>query len=292
MSGRWLLVVIILIGSLAVGVLGSRAQKPAEKPANRENIDAALKLTQAAAAEYEILVDNDKKPLELQREPVLQWSNPIEGEIHGNVFLWMRDGRPLVVASLHKWFSPKTNMAHEFHSLAEEPLSARFHGKPVWKTNEAGLSFVDVPKADVPAAGEAQRLVQLRQFARNFAVTKKNYDRVESELRLLPKPLHSYSAPKHGLVQGALFVFVQGTDPDLFLLIEARGEKLAGTRWQFAVARMTGAAELRLRYRDQQIWKAEMLSRAEYTDPKRVYTNFIFNEIPDFLKGASTKPKE
>jgi hypothetical protein len=291
MSGRWLLVGIILIGSLTVGVLGSRAQKPADPPVNKANIEAALKLTQAAAAEYEILVGNNDKPLALQRQPVLQWSNPIAGDVHGNVFLWTRDGRPLVIGSLFKWFSPKTNMEHEFHSLAEEPLRARFHGKPVWKTSEAGLRYVNVPEAVAPAASEAQRLFQARQLAKDFAVTKKRYDRTESELLLLPKPLHSYAAPKHGIVHGALFAFVQGTDPDLILLLEARGENAASARWQFAATRMTGA-ELRLRHRDKQIWNADLLSEAEYTDPKRVYTNFMFKEIPDFLKDASTKPKK
>lgn len=290
MRGSWLLVALVLIGSLALAVTGSRAQKPADPPGNKENIAAALKLTLAAAAEYEIRVGDDDKPLELQREPVRQWSNPIAGDVHGNVFLWTRAGRPLVVASLFKWFSPKTNMEHEFHSLAEEPLNARFHGKPVWKASESALRFVNVPDAPAPAANEAQRLLQSKQLAKDFAVTKKRYDRTESELRLLPKPLHSYAAPSQGVVQGALFAFVQGTDPDLILLIEARGEDVASARWKFAATRMT-AAELRLRHRDEQIWKADLLSEAEYTDPTRVYTNFMFKEIPDFLKDALPKPK-
>jgi hypothetical protein len=287
MRGRWLRVALVLMSWLAVAAL-ALAQKPADPPANKENIEAALKLT-LAAAEYEIRVGDNDKPLELQREPVLQYSNPIAGEVHGNVFLWTRDGRPLVVGALFKWFSPKTNMEHEFHSLAEEPLRAKFHGAPVWKTSVAGLRFVDVPKAVAPAASEAERLLQARQLAKDFAVTKKRYG-TESELRLLPKPLHSYAAPKHGIVLGALFAFVQGTDPDLFLLLEARGENAASARWQFAASRMTGA-ELRLRHRDKQIWNADLLSEAEYTDPKRVYTNFMFKEIPDFLKDAHPKPK-
>src|SRR5205807_3550064 len=146
--------------------------------------EAALKLTQATAAEYEIRVGEDDKPLELQREPVLQWSNPDRGEVHGNVFLWTREGRPLVVGSLFKWFSPHTHMSHEFQSFAEEPLSVKFHGKPVWKTSEPGLHFVDVPKASAPAANEAQRLLQLRQLAKDFSGWKKERDGIETELRL------------------------------------------------------------------------------------------------------------
>jgi hypothetical protein len=290
MSGRWLPITLFLVGSLVLAVTGSRAQNPADTPANRENIEAALKLTQAAAAEYEIRVGEDDKPLELQSEPVLKWSNPVAGEIHGNVYLWVRDGRPLAVASLHKWFSPKTDMEHEFQSFAEGAICARFHGAPVWQTSDPGLHFADLPQSAAPAGTELQRLFQMKQMAKEFAVTKKIRDGTESELRLLPQPVHRYAAPKNGIVHGALFAFVQGTDPDLFLLIEARGENAANARWQFAATRMTGA-ELRLRHLDKQVWKADLLSWAEFTDHKRVYTNFIFKEIPDFLKDALAKPK-
>src|SRR5687767_161624 len=145
MSRNWSLSALLSLGALAVAVgWVPGAEEPA--PANPENIAAALKLTLAAAAEYEIVVGDEKeKPLELQREPVLKWSNPDRGEVHGNVFLWTRDGRPLAVGSLFKWFTPFTHMSHEFLSLAEEPLVAKFHGKQVWKTNESVVKFVDVP---------------------------------------------------------------------------------------------------------------------------------------------------
>ena len=286
----------LLVGSLAVASLvcvevSICAQKPAETPADREQIESALKLTQAAAAEYEIRVANDDKPLEWQREPVLRWSNPDRGVIHGNVFLWTRDGQPLVVASLHKWFTPWTHMSHEFQSLTEESLRTTFHGKPVWKTSEPGLSFVDLPKAPAPAETEAQRLLQLKQMAKEFTAIKKEIDGIEGELRLLPQPIYRYATPKKGIVQGAIFAFVQGTDPELFVLIEARGENVASARWKYAATRMTGA-ELRLRHRDVQVWNKETLTWKEVNDHDRVYTTFQFKEIPDFLKEALTKPKQ
>jgi hypothetical protein len=290
MSGRWLLVALVSIGALVLAATGGRAQNPADTPATRENIEAALKLTQAAAAEYEIRVGDDDKPLELQSEPVLKWSNPDRGEIHGNVFLWTRDSRPLVVASLYKWFSPHTHMSHEFQSLAEEPLSAKFHGKPVWKTSESAFHFVDVPKAAAPAANEAQRLLQLKQLAKDFSGWKKERDGIETELRLLPQPIHRYAAPKQGIINGALFTLVHGTDPEIFLLIEARGEDAASARWQFAATRMT-SVEVRLRHKDQQVWAAETLPWKEVYDHEHVYTSFLFKEIPDFLKDALPKPK-
>jgi hypothetical protein len=285
-----------VIALVALGLLTapahSLAQRPADTPANKENIDAALKLTLAAAAEYEIRVGSDdkEKALELRNEPVLKWSNPERGEVHGNVFLWTRDGRPLVVGSLFKWFSPFTHMSHEFQSLAEEPLRARFHGKPVWKTSEAGLRFADVPKAAAPAASETQRLLQMKQLAKDFAGWKKERDGLATDLRFLPQPIYRYAAPKQGIVNGGLFTFVQGTDPEIFLLIEARGETAASARWQFAATRMT-SVEVRLRHRDEQIWSGETLPWKNVYDHEHVYTNFYFKEIPNFLKDALAKPK-
>jgi hypothetical protein len=268
-------------------------QKLADQPANKENIEAALKLTLAAAVEYEIRVGKDEKekPLDLQKEPVLKWSNPDRGEIHGNVFLWTRDGRPLAVGCLFKWFSPFTHMSHEFQSFAEEPLSAKFHGDQVWETSESGLRFADLPKAPAPAANEAQRLLQLKQLAKDFSGSKTERDDPKDvELRLLPQPIHRYAAPKQGIIGGGLFALVHGTDPEIFLLIEARGKDLATARWQYAATRMTGVAVL-LRHRDQKVWSGDFVPWKEVYDHKHPYTSFMFKEIPDFLKEAVAKPK-
>jgi hypothetical protein len=291
MIRRCLWVVLLSLGAVLAAVPGAFAQKPAETPANPENIAAALRLTLAAAAEYVINVGDDDKPLDLLREPVLKWSNPDRGEVHGNVFLWARDGRPLVVASLFKWFTPHTHMSHEFHSFAEGPIRATFHGKPVWKVGEAGVRFVDLPGAPAPAAADAQRVLQMKQLAKEFSGVKKERDDGNVvELRLLPQPIHRYAAPKEGILTGGLFTLVHGTDPEIFLLIEARGKDAAGARWQYAVTRMT-SSELRLRHHDKQVWAAEIIRGRQVTDPERPYTTFYFNEVPDFLKDALAKPK-
>jgi hypothetical protein len=291
MSGRRLSIASLAIGLILFAEAGSPAQNPADTPATRENIEAALKLTQAAAAEYEMRLGEKDKPLELQREPVLRWSNPDRGEVHGNVFVWTQDSRPMVVGSLFKWFTPETHMAHEFHSLAEEPLSASFHSAPVWKTDEAGLRFADIPKAPAPAVKEAARFLQLKQLAKEFAGSKKDPSGREAEVRLLPQPIHRYASPKQGVLNGGLFAFVQGTDPEIFLLIEARGEDPAKARWQFAATRMVAGEEVRLKFRDEQVWSAEILPWKDvFRDHTRVYTTFRFKEIPDFLKDTLPKP--
>ena len=295
MSRGWLLFAMLPLGALAVGAVPAPAQKPADPtPANKENIEAALKLTLAAAAEYEFRVGTDEKDktLELVRAPILKWSNPDRGEVHGNVFVWTREGRPLVVGSLFKWFTPHTHMSHEFLSLAEGPLAAKFHGKEVWKTDESVIRFADVPGAPAPADTEAQRLLQMKQLAKEFSGSKKERDEKTGviELRLLPQPIHRYAAPKQG-VGGGLFALVHGTDPELFVLIEARGKDAQSARWQYAATRMT-SSEVRLRHRDKEVWSGEIVPWKDVNSHERAYTSFLFKEIPDFLKDPVAKPKQ
>jgi hypothetical protein len=292
MTRRWSLVALLAVAPVP-GLAQKPADPPPDTPATRENIDAALRLTLAAAAEYEFRVGTDDKPLDLQREPILKWSNPDRGEIHGNVFVWTREGRPLMVGSLYKWFRPHTHMSHEFLSLAEGPVRAKFHAEEVWKTDESVVRFADLPGAPAVAATEAQRLLQMKQLAKDFAGSKKERDEKTGliELRLLPQPIHRYSAPKQGVVQGGLFALVHGTDPELLVLIEARGKDADSARWQYAPTRLT-SSEVRLRHRDKEVWSGGIVPWKDVNSHELAYTSFLFKEIPDFLRDAVAKPKK
>jgi hypothetical protein len=101
----------------------------------------------------------------------------------------------------------------------------------------------------------------MKAIARNFSSTfLRMVDRDEKsriELRLLPQPLYRYERDvtaddKTGLLDGALFAFAQGTDPQSLLLLEARrnGSK---SEWMFAFARSASGA-LDARYRGQVVW--------------------------------------
>jgi hypothetical protein len=53
-------------------------------------------------SEYSMAVESaPKKELELKKEPVFEWSNPVrQGVQQGVVFLWLRDGRPAVLGCI------------------------------------------------------------------------------------------------------------------------------------------------------------------------------------------------
>ncbi len=276
------LLILLLFASLNASnraLAQDAASDPALTPVNKEQIDAALKLTTAEAGKYAFtLQDEARTSARLRQEPVLRWSNPAVGEIHGNVFLWTVDDQPAVVGSLFKWFTPHTHMSHEFHSLAEVPLAGQYDAADAWTAGEPGVKFVELPRAPPPAESAAQRLLQMKRLVKDFAVAKTERDGNKQELRLLTQPIYRYAAPARQILDGALFAFVQGTDPDVFLLVEARGAPGAET-WQFAPARMN-SVEFVLRHQDREVWKAEILSSSDVYRHAQPYTSF-------FIKMAS-----
>src|SRR5262249_10329510 len=186
---------------------------------------------------------------------VLTWSNPVMGTIYGEVFIWTADGRPEAVASLYRFYSGVPHRDNEFHSLALGKLTAERDGTAVWTPARPGLELKPIPGAPAPAAPAAARRRQVRPLAQEFPGRQTNRAGVDRDMRLLAQPIYRYENTKGDLIDGGLFAFVQGTDPEVFLLIEARRPRGGAPQWLFGATRMHGI-NLRLNHRGRAIWSA------------------------------------
>ena len=113
-------------------------------------------------------------------------------------------------------------------------------------------------KTDAPAEMPAARLRQMKTLASQFSSTMLGWkaDKTDREpLRLLPQPLYRYDSKRSDVLDGAVFAFVQGTDPESLFLIEAF-KKGDGFKWQFAFVRRT-SGELEGRHKDNVVWHAD-----------------------------------
>jgi hypothetical protein len=225
------------------------------------------KLWSGADREYE---------LTLHPKAVLRWSNPGVGRVYGDVYLWTRDGRPEAVMSFYKWWKPDYGFTAEMHSLSLTGLSAEREGVLRWRPTKAGIALKSVPDAPRPADSAPRRLQQMRTLAGGFSAQLNDLRQSEKgerqELRLLTQPLHRYPAGEGEVLDGALFAIVMGTDPEVFLLLEARraSDKLT---WQYGFARMNDCA-MTVSYKDQEVWRVEKKGfdavRGPIDDPYRV----------------------
>ena len=94
-------------------------------------------------------------------------------------------------------------------------------------------------------------------------------------LRMLPRELYRYQSKNPDLLDGAVFGFVQGTDPEVLLLLEAVREK-SGPQWQYALSRRT-CGEVTADFDGKTVWKAPVLVTAN--DPSKTYIEL--GELPN-----------
>ncbi len=208
----------------------------AEEPQDAPKVDVIARFT-AFAAEYDMRLDSaPNEKLALLDKPILRWSNPARTNEDGAIYVWLRNGRPEVIGSLFTYKFTRVRTKNEFHSLALEPLTAKFRGELAWKPPTAGVTFAPVEDAPLPAETARLRLIQMRQIASQFSGDMVDAKDRRDTLRFLNQPLYRYDPSAKGVVDGAIFALVLGTDPEVLVVLEAR-ETPSGKRWEYACAR-------------------------------------------------------
>jgi hypothetical protein len=254
-------IAMAVIGLLtcAAAIVGAEPPKPEEKADLL--VPRWLKVCFAHAQDYRIHpVGKPDNVFKLLPTPVFRHSAPVRGSDDiGAVWLWVgEDGRPAVVGTVFTYSGGAGGggyrfVAHEFHSLYEEPLEATWRGRMQWSPKQAGVDWKPIPSAPAPAASPAERLRQMGELARQFQGHEFDFKNSRWELRLVTKPVYRYELKKTDMVQdGTLFFFCQGTDPEIVLGIEAR-RVANGYQWHYSSASFSDY-EVHLRHHETEVW--------------------------------------
>jgi len=103
----------------------------------------------------------------------------------------------------------------------------------------------------------------MKALARDFSARMVDAEEQKFDLRLIAQPLMRYEPKSKEVIDGALFSFSLGTDPEVILLLEARTGpgRAAGDapRWQYAFARFHYVS-LTASYKNQDVWHVEPLA--------------------------------
>jgi len=256
------------------------AEEPeVSKSQESEEVRETARLIQAESPRWIIVMGREAAELKLDPKPILRWTNPAAGRMHGELYVWTANGRPETVMSLYKVWEPAWGFAGELQSLSLTNLTATRDKAAEWKCDQPGITLRDVP--DAPTIGETapRRLQQMRAMADNFSAvlldSRQNAKAEQQALRLLMKPLYRYSSPSSGVADGAMFAFVLGTDAEVILLLEAR-ETNKASRWQYALARLN-SDELVASFKEKEVWR---VGRATFEDRHTPYIFMTLSESP------------
>jgi hypothetical protein len=234
--------------SAALLVLTAACLAAAQEAAPPQGKDESrAKLVRAAERFSLSLVDG--KALKMEAEPVLRWPNPTREVPDGATFVWTLDGRPLAIGCVWKF----RGMGFALHSLSQEPIQATLGGKEVWKCKKPGMALESFPDSPVPAKTAAARTTQIRDLARRFKCRLAGGGK--EDLRLLTRPIYECDLDGDKRTDLALFAYVQGTDPEVILLLETR-HTAKGQEWQYALTRRSMLA-LEADLDGKKVWSVE-----------------------------------
>lgn len=219
---------------------------------------AWLKVSQDHAADYHLTFkDQPDSPLKLLPKAVFRHSQPVRGDDIGAVYLWVDEaGLPAALGTVFAYSQGGPGerwVAHEFHSLASQPLVGKWRDAEAWSPAEPGLEWKEVGKAPVPAESPAARLRQMREIGRRMAAHSTDSSDSPWELRLITQPIYQYSPEEPSdTIGGGVFLFCQGTDPEVILLLEGREVKDRRV-WHYALAPFTDYG-LSVKLDGKEIW--------------------------------------
>jgi hypothetical protein len=266
-------VIAAVLFVLAFGSVGPlRAQSSgAAKDGGAARLQEMKRLVQAI--QFFEVKGGARTPAEPLPEPLFRWDDPSRNFRDGALWALGRTGRPVAILSTGLNPHPVYGAvwSHELVSLSTGPVAAEAAGGyiplaagPVapekggalrWAPRGPGLELRPFPDAPAPTDTEVRRLRQMKELVGRFAASEFNQPHRERfELRLLPRPIHRYADPASGLIDGAIFHFAYGTDPEVLVLIEARRSGSSAPAWQYGLARLS-RAEVSVSLDRGEVWR-------------------------------------
>lgn len=220
----------------------------------------------AEALKLSIDVGKETRELKLRGEPLLRFDDPTRAFADGTLWAWGEQGRPRALVSVERY---EKLWAYELISLTTDPLTLKTPLGQTWQPTQAPFAEKTLPAATVAASANARRQ-QARQLARDFEMAEYVGDDLQrTVLRLIPRQVHEYADEKAGLLHGAIFVFANGTNPEVLLLLEAIKSE-DGASWRFGCAPLS-TAQLEARLGDRIEWESPHLVKYDF---KRPYVAF------------------
>lgn len=243
---------------LAVSLFADDESKPTS--AEQAAKDESLKLIRERARRMTVNLNDGTKAraCELRETPLIHYSDQVRRLPESTLWVWERDGLPLLFCKIERLASPKgdTNGWQYCCVPATDEKADVTWGRDFrWRARETPFRWVPIPDAADPREQAPARLTQMRAFLREFGGESEQTNiKSRQNMRPLTTPLHRYAAPKQNVLDGAVFGLTSnGTNPDALLLVEALREPESKSRWRYAVVGMTGDA-LKITRGESTVW--------------------------------------
>jgi hypothetical protein len=253
MSARrscWAVLVVLLVASL---VLADEKDAATEK--ERAEHQARMK---ELAESFRVLANPRRADsvVKLSEKPVLRYADDTRQTIESWLWVLSRGGRPDAMLAIEYYpdIEGSPRWLYEIASLATRPIAAERGDDFRWVGKGPGIEFRRLDDAAAVADKPVRRLAQMKELRDRFTAYEKANIEGRIELRPLTAPLHRYVDAEQNVVDGAIFAFCSGTNPEVLLVLEAQKKEDGAAAWHYALVHLTGEAAT-AQLDGKQIWE-------------------------------------
>jgi hypothetical protein len=221
------------------------------------------------AESFRIREEGSTSATKFVAEPLLRYADATRQTHESALWICGAKGRPVAVMATEYYPNQPKKMPwlFEIASLSPRRIHAERAPELEWLAEKPGLSLQEIPEGSTPADQPARRMTQMKQLMRRFTAHESAVIEGRVELRPLTNALHRYEDPSNGLVDGAIFAFANGTNPEVFVLLEAHATA-TGKVWKYSMVQMTGGA-LNVSLDGKEIWSCTE------ADPPAVRASYV-----------------
>jgi hypothetical protein len=238
--------IVALVVLLQAAPIRGAEDEPPDAKADRAT-KARLDMMQKAIDDFHVRSSQIESPaaLRFRGGPILRFNDPSRRVLNDSFMLldataWRlgEKGRPLAIVTLEMYARDDSTgrLAYEFVSLTPSAFEMKNSRDVVWTPSSTQMTMTPLADAPAPADTKRSRLVQLREIARRFTA-QEDFRGEKLELRMLPQPIDRYDDVESNILDGAIFVFANGTNPEMGLLLECSDKQ-----WSYGVFRLAWAA--------------------------------------------------
>jgi hypothetical protein len=227
-----------------------------------------------------LLRDKRETQVKLNSTPALFYADNARDLTNSSLWVWEDAGQPVAVTAIecHLTGENQGRWTFEFASLYSERIRITLPAD-TWTTSPVG-SASPIKDAPAVAGSRSPRLVQMKQLSERFSAVEQHPTEGRIQLRRLTAPVYTQSEDG----SAALFVFANGTNPEVALLITVIDDG-SEKSWGFRAAALS-ATELAISLDDRVVW-----NEAPFTRPgtRGTYMNGVL-KIETNVKTDSAAP--
>ncbi|HWB11662.1 MAG TPA: hypothetical protein VG826_20695 [Pirellulales bacterium] len=244
LRGKTILLLTLTLAAHAVAVRG--VEEEAEPSKDDGPARQRMEIMRNAIGGFRVRSSQIESPsaLKFRDEPVLRYNdqsrlgdNGAQALLDATAWRLGEKGRPLALVTLEIYpFDGGTAvLTYEFVSLSPSSFEMKNTRGVTWMPASTELTMVALEDAPAPAESPRSRLVQMRQLARRFTC-QEELQGEKIECRLLAQPIDRYDDEAAGILDGAIFIFANGTNPEMGLVMECSDKG-----WSYGVFRLSSA---------------------------------------------------